>query len=277
MAHFIPCTKIITGEETAKSFLDNIYRIHKLPNDIVSDRGTQFISNFWKVLFQLLGVKINLSTMYHPQTDGQTKRVNQILEQYLHCTINYQQDDWADLLPLAKLVYNNTLHSSTKQTSFFSNYGHHPRADPFQVKDVGSRAAEDLVAHLPAIHNDITSQLYEAQDRYKDYADRNQKLHPNFHIGDHVWLLRQNIQTKRPSRKVDYQRLGPFKILAQVNPVSYRLELPPTMHIHPVFHVSLLELYKKSQIPSQIPPPPPPSETDHDMEYEVEEILDSRL
>jgi transposase InsO family protein len=69
MAHFIPCTKTITGEETAKLFLDNIYRIHRLPNDIISDRGTQYTSNFWKGLFQLLGVKINLSTLYHPQTD----------------------------------------------------------------------------------------------------------------------------------------------------------------------------------------------------------------
>jgi hypothetical protein len=70
MVHIIPCTKIVIGEETTKLFLDNIYRIHGLPNDIVSDRGTQFTSNFWRGLFQLLGVKINLSTAYHPQTDG---------------------------------------------------------------------------------------------------------------------------------------------------------------------------------------------------------------
>ena len=97
MAHFIPCIKTLTREETAKLFLENIYCIHGLPIDIVSDRGTQFISNFRRRLFQLLGVKINLSTAYHPQTNGQTERVNQILEQYLHCTINYQQDDWANL------------------------------------------------------------------------------------------------------------------------------------------------------------------------------------
>jgi hypothetical protein len=115
---------------------------------------------------------------------------------------------------LAKFAYNNTLHSSTKKTSFFSNYGHHPRADPFQVKDVGSPVAEDLATHLVAIHDELAFQLYEVQERYKDYADCNRKLHPNFHIGDHVWLLRQNILTKRPSKKLDYQRLGPFKILA---------------------------------------------------------------
>jgi hypothetical protein len=106
---------------------------------------------------------------------------------------------------LAEFAYNNTMHSSIKQTSFFFNYGHHPQADPFQVKDVGSPTAKDLAAHLAAIHD---------QDLYKDYADRNQKIHSNFHIEDHVWLLRQNIQTKRPSSKLDYQRLDPFKIIA---------------------------------------------------------------
>ena len=89
MAHFVPCLKAISGEETAKLFLDNIYRYHGLPNDIVSDRGPQFISKFWKSLFQLLKVQINLSSGYHPQTNGQTERVNQVLEQYLRCTINY--------------------------------------------------------------------------------------------------------------------------------------------------------------------------------------------
>jgi hypothetical protein len=180
-------------------------------------------------------------------------------------------------MPLAEFSYNNTMHSSTKQIPFFSNYGHHPRVDPFQVKDIGSPAVEDLAAHLATIHDELAFQLYEAQDRYKDYVDRNRKMHPNFHIGDQVWLLRQNIQTKRPSSKLNYQKLGPFQIITQANPVNYRLEFPPTMHIYPIFHISLLEPYKKLQIPSQLPLPPPPIEIDHDLEYEVEEILDSRL
>jgi hypothetical protein len=71
--------------------------------------------------------------------------------------------------------------------------------------------------------------------------------------------------------------LGPFKIIAQINPVSYHLEVPPTIHIHPVFHVFLLKPYKKSQIPSRIPPLPPSIEIDHDVKYKVEEILDSCL
>ena len=91
MAHFVPCTKSISGKETAKLFMDNIYRYHGLPKDIISDRGTQFVSRFWRNLFKILKVDIKLSSAFHPQTDGQTERVNQVLEQYLRCTINYQQ------------------------------------------------------------------------------------------------------------------------------------------------------------------------------------------
>ena len=190
MAHFIPCNKTVTGEETTKLFIENIYCTHRLPYDIISNRGTQFISNFWRGYFQLLGMKINLFTVYHPYTNEQTKRENQILEQYLCCIVNYQQDDWTNFLYLAEFVYNNTIHSSTKQTPFIFNYGHHPGADPFQIKDVESLAAKNLATHLAAIHDELAFQLYGAQDHYKDYADRNQKIHPNFHIENQVWLLR---------------------------------------------------------------------------------------
>jgi hypothetical protein len=108
--------------------------------------------------------------------------VNKILEQYLCCIVNYQQDDWLDFLPLAEFAYNNTIHSSTKQTLVFSIYDHHPWADPFQVKDVGNLVAEDLAAHLATIHDELVFQLYEAQECYKDYADCNRKIHPNFHM-----------------------------------------------------------------------------------------------
>jgi hypothetical protein len=123
------------------------------------------------------------------------------------------------------------MHSSTKQTSFFFNYGLHPQADPFQVKDVESLTAEDLAVHLVAIHDKLAFQLYEAQDCYKDYVDWTQKIHPNFHIGNQAWLLQRNIQTKWLSRKLEYQQFDPFKNIAQVNLVSYGFELLPTRDV----------------------------------------------
>ena len=90
MTHFVPCKKTITSEDTVKLFIDNIYRYHGLPDDIVSDRGPQFVSKFWQSLFKILQVKIKLSLAFHLQIDRQTEWINQILEQYLRCTINYQ-------------------------------------------------------------------------------------------------------------------------------------------------------------------------------------------
>ena len=101
MAHFVPYTKSIIGEETTKLFLDNIYCYHRLPKDIILDRETQFISRFWRTLVKFLKVDIKLPSAFHPQTDGQTKWMNQVLEQYSRYTINYHPDDWITLLPLA--------------------------------------------------------------------------------------------------------------------------------------------------------------------------------
>ena len=106
MTHFVPCSKTTSGEERADLFLNNVVQLHGLPEDVTSDRGPQFISHFWRRLLQTFGTSVNLSTTYHPQTDGQTERVNQILEQYLRCTINYQQEDWVDFLVMAEFSYN---------------------------------------------------------------------------------------------------------------------------------------------------------------------------
>jgi hypothetical protein len=114
MVHFMPCNKTVTSKEIAKLFMDNIYKYHGLPYDIISDRGSQFASKFWQLLFKILKVKIKLSSANHPQTDEQTEKINQVLEQYLRCTIKYHQDNWMEQLPLAKFAYNNTIQGSTQ-------------------------------------------------------------------------------------------------------------------------------------------------------------------
>ena len=231
---------------------DNVYKYHGLPDDIISDRDTQFTSKFWQSLFKILQVEIKLSSAYHPQTNGQTERVNQVLKQYLQCSINYHQDNWVDLLPLAEFAYNNTIQDSTKQTSFFANYGHHPRFDQFQLSTSKNLAIEDLATRLLEIQKDMKIKLLEAQECQKRNADKSRKQHPPIRVGDKVWLLRRNLKTHRPSNKLDYRHLGPFSIIKRVNEVAYQLELPPSMKIHPVFHVSLLEPYKDSTIPERL-------------------------
>jgi len=126
MARFIPTHTTIDTSDLAYTFLRKIFSQHGLPGDIISDRDRLFISRFWQSLCDMLHIKSNLSMAYHPETDGQTECINQILEQYLRIYVNYQQDDWHDLLPLAEFTYNNASHSATQVSPFFANLGYHP-------------------------------------------------------------------------------------------------------------------------------------------------------
>ena len=127
MAHYIPTHESVTSEGTARLYFDNIFRLHGLPDSLVSDRDTQFTAGFSRALGKLVGITQNLSTSFHPQTDGQTERVNAILEQYLRGYINYQQDNWTEILTMAEFAYNNTVSVTTGITPFFALDGQHPR------------------------------------------------------------------------------------------------------------------------------------------------------
>ena len=277
MAHFIPCSKKISAKTTAKLILQHIVKLHGLPRDIVTDRGPQFHSKFWKNLFGLLGTKVSLSSAFHPQSDGQSERVNQILEQYLRCTINYLQSNWCEALPLAEFSYNNTIHSSTQKSPFYANYGFHPRFDFNQLATAFNPAAERVARDLEKLHKDVKEQLETAQRTMKKYADIRRVQAPLFKPGNLVWLLRKFVKTTRPCEKLDYRKLGPYKVIEQINPVTFRLELPPSIRIHDAFHVSLLEPYEPNEFPERETIPPPAIEVNGHMEHEVEEILDSRI
>ena len=127
MAHYIPTTEKVTSEQVARLFFDKVFKHHGIPDSIISDHGTQFTSKFSKALCSLIAINQGLSTSFHPQTDGQTERINAILEQYLRGYINYQQNNWAELLTMAEFSYNNTVSTTTGITPFFALYGQHPR------------------------------------------------------------------------------------------------------------------------------------------------------
>jgi hypothetical protein len=130
------------------------------------------------------------------------------------------------------------------------------------------------------VHSTLRGQLTTAQATYKANYDKRAKAPPPHAVGDRVWLIRRNIKTQRPAQKLDVKRMGPFKILKIVgeSKMAFELELPPQMRIHPVFHVSLLEPYRENTIKGRVqPPPPPPDEIDGELEYEVKEILDSKI
>jgi hypothetical protein len=133
------------------------------------------------------------------------------------------------------------------------------------------------VERLQSMHLQLQSDLQEASNLTKRYYDRKVKEGPAYKIGDQVWLLRRNIVTQRPSSKLDHKKMGPFRIVAQLNPVAYKLDLPYQMKIHPVFHVSLLELFFANTFRGRTQPPPPEFIIDDIPEYEVQQILDSRI
>ena len=126
-AHFMETVTTITAAGAANLYLRHVWKHHGLPCKVISDRGAQFIAEFMRELYRLLGIEIGASMAYHPQTDGQTERVNQELEQYIRLFVNERQDNWNSLLPLAEFAYNNHVHSSTQQTPFFLDTGRHPR------------------------------------------------------------------------------------------------------------------------------------------------------
>src|SRR5436190_438213 len=260
MVHLIPCNKTADAPLFARMFLDHIIRLHGIPDSLVSDRGSIFTSHFWKCLTKLLGVNGRLSTSFHPQTDGQTERMNQTVEQYLRIYCNYQQDNWYDYLSLAEFAYNNAYQSSIKCSPFYANYGFNPQfhinlqhADASDVP-----AAKDYAERLLQHHDALVENVKQAQDSQARYYDAKHKR-IEFAVGDKVWLLTPNIHTERPSKKLDWKRFGPYTISERIGLQAYRLDLPASMKIHPVFHVSLLEPYKPSTIPGRICDPPPPN------------------
>ncbi|CEO95067.1 hypothetical protein PBRA_009599 [Plasmodiophora brassicae] len=172
MAHFIPCKETTTAEQLADLFLSNVFRLHGLPDDVTSDRGPQFVSKFWRQLLDRLGTRRNLSSARHPESDGQTERVNQVLEQYLRCYVNYQQDDWAQRLPIAEFAYNTASHSATGdlvmlrkgalQTGRPCDKLDVTMLGPYKVTKVVNKVAFELA--LPAtcrMHNVFHSSLLE--------------------------------------------------------------------------------------------------------------------
>lgn len=235
--------------ELSRLFLDRVFRLHGFPQSIVTDRGSTFVSSFFTNLMKLCNVKMKPSTAYHPQTDGLTERTNRTLETYLRAFCSYQQDNWVDYLALAEFAFNNSINSSTRQSPFFANFGYHPTLELSISERSTNPSASSIAENLKIIHEELRAELNQANETTSEYYNRRHLPSPHFKIGDLVWLLRRNIKTTRPSDKLDYRRIGPFKILDTRGDVSYLLDLPPSLsRLHPVFHVSLLEPYHDPSI-----------------------------
>ena len=195
--------------------------------------------------------------------------------------VNYQQDNWDSCLPTLEFAYNNSKQASTEHPPFFLNYGHHPRTPAALLTQTNTPAADDFVLQIQNLTQAAQDALALAQANQEKYANEN-RTHMTFALGDLVLLSSAHInlasQQQRPTRKLQNRFLGPYPIMKVISPVTYKLDLPPSMPIHPVFHVSLLKKYND---PSMVPgrpvlERPPPEVVDDAEEYEVEAILDKR-
>jgi hypothetical protein len=278
MRHFIPCNETIGPKEAAELFLKHVWRFHGLPDQVISDRGPQFASRFWKHLCELLDIKAQLSTAYHPETDGQTERINEILEAFIRAYCTYLQDDWSNWLPLAEFAHNNHDSETTGISPFFANYGFHPRMGFEPPENLQDTPAANFTSRLSEIHDRLREEMFYAQGKYEDSANRKRTPAPRYQVGDKVWLKTKNLKTRRPSRKLDHLWSGPYPVVKVINPVAYELRLPTTMKIHPVFHTNLLLPCASNPFPGQRHPEPGPVIVDAGEDFwEVEKILDSRI
>ena len=220
---------------------------------------------------------LGLSMAYHPQTDGQTKRINQEVEQYLHHFVNEWQNNWSSLLPTAEFALNNQVNASTGKSPFELVYGYSPWVGLEPHKDSKVEKAEEFATQMKETWTKAQASLRLAKEDMAQYYNERHKPTPSYDVGNKVWLDASNISTMRPTKKLDVKQLGPFVITDRIGSHNYRLKLPKGLFVHPTFYVFHLHWYSKDLIPEHHQKPPPPIKTKEGPAYEIERLLNVQL
>ncbi len=216
MVYYEPVKVIIDALGLVEVILDVVIRHHGLPHSIVSDWGLVFTSKFWLSLCYFLGIKRRLSIVFHPQTDGQTKRQKSAMEIYLPAYVNFEQNDWAKLLLMAEFAYNNAKNASTSHTPFELNYGFHLRASYKENVDPRSqsKSADELATKLRELMAVCRKNLPHIQDLQKQYYNKHVKPR-SYAPGEKIWLNSKYIKIKQ-NRKIEAKFFRPYRVLHQV-------------------------------------------------------------
>jgi hypothetical protein len=223
----------------AKLYHDYIFQWFGLPTKIISDRDPRFTSHFSKALLKRLGIQQNLSTAFHPQTDGLSEWKNQWVEQYLHLVTSMAPEDWTQWLALATAVHNNRINVTTGLSPNQIILGYDILINPELTDSVSNETAEERVR----IMNERRAQAITALN---EVAWKSGTPPAQYKPGDQVWLEGKNLKLPYQSTKLTPKCYGPFRVIREISPVAYQLALLPAWHIHDVFHASLLSPYSET-------------------------------
>jgi hypothetical protein len=244
-AHFIPVSTTYRVRQYAELCMSHIVRYQGIPKTIIFDRGSIFVARFYEQLHECLGTHLIRSSAYHPQTDGQIERVNQIIKDMLRAYVLMDGPKWDKHHPLAKFSYNNSYQESTKMPPFEALYGRHC-CTPLSSSESGERIifGPDIVTEAEEKVKQIQANILVAQSRQKSYADK--RHHPlEFDVGDHVYLLVSSMKGVRCfdiKGKLAPRYIGPYATIDKYGPLPYHVKLPSKLSgVHNVFHVSQLK------------------------------------
>jgi hypothetical protein len=285
--YFIPTHTTASAVDTAELYFKNVAKNgHGIPSIIISDRDSKFTSKFWTSLWLCMDTSLAMSTAFHPETDGQTERMNRTLEQMLRAYCNAKQDNWDELLPYCEMAYNNSRNFATGESPFYLNYGQEMSLPSNLIADeevvVEGSSNDNVEKVLNELRETLVvtnANLHKAQEQQKKYADQHRR-DEQFVVGERVYLDTSDITFTEGSKKLLPKFIGPFKVLKVVSKVAYQIELPDKFRQHNVFHVSKLKrTVETNRFPTrvQVDRPEPEVQIDGEDAWEVERIIDKRV
>lgn len=247
MVHFIACKKTTDAVQVAVFYFREVYRLHGLPSSIVSDRDTRFLSHFCPSLWKHLGTSLDMSSAYHPQSDGQTEVVNRSLGNLLRSLVGDNIKSWDTKLCQAEFAHNHAVNRSLGMSPFRVVYGVIPRGplDLITAPDKTRLHGEaiDFITELQSVHNMAKQHLEDSVTKYKKaaYVKRREVI---FDSGDLVWVyLTKERLPLREYNKLKYKKIGPVEVLERINPNAYRVRLPPHLRTSNIFNVKHLSRF----------------------------------